>query len=274
MVFLCNRSHSFLLRMKWIKGLVITALAAYGILCAALYLGQERFIFIPDKLPADYKFDIGEEVNLEVGEGVALNCLWFKEPGAKGVILYLHGNRGSNQRCLRQAETMSGNGYDIFMPDYRSYGKSGGKTKSESQLQSDAQQVYDFLKKHYPEDRIVLVGYSLGSGFAAYLAANNHPQQLILLAPYFSMLDLKNERFPFVPDFILKYPLKSGEYLQKANLPVTLFHGKSDEVIPFESSEKLQAIRPGVFHLIATQDNHRSIIFNPLFRQTVARLLH
>lgn len=259
--------------MKWIKRLVILAFVLYGIFCCILYFSQERIIFNPDKLPADYTFGIGEEVNLEVEQGISLNCLWLKEPASKGVILYLHGNRGSNRRCLHQAETMAGNGYDIFMPDYRGYGKSSGEIESETQLKRDIQQVYDFLKKHYPEKEIVVAGYSLGSGLAAFLAATNQPQQLIMLAPYTSMIDLKNRMLPFVPDFVLKYPLKSEEYLRKTDLPVTLFHGTSDEVIPFEYSEKLQAIRPGAIRLIAAREGHRGIIFSPVFRQTVGQLL-
>jgi pimeloyl-ACP methyl ester carboxylesterase len=259
--------------MKWIKRLGVLVLSLYVIFCGVLYFTQERIIFNPDKLPEDFDFRMGEEVEITVEKDISLNCLWLKDPHSKGVILYLHGNRGSNRRCLRQAETMAGNGYDIFMPDYRGYGKSDGEIESEAQMQSDVQQVYDFLKKHYAEEKIVLVGYSLGSGMATWLASNNHPQQLLLLAPYTSMVDLKNRMVPFVPDFVLKYPLKSEDYLRRVDVPVTMFHGTSDEVIPFESSEKLQALNPDLFHLISMHEGHRGVIFSPVFRQKVGELL-
>jgi len=259
--------------MKWIKWLGILALSLYALFCGALYFSQERIIFLPDKLPQDFVFRMGEEVEVEVSDGVVLNCLWLKEPEPKGVILYLHGNRGSNSRCLHQAETMTGNGYDIFMPDYRGYGKSGGSPESEEQLQADVQQVYDFLKKQYPEEKIVVAGYSLGSGMATYLAANNRPQQLLLIAPYLSMVDMKDRLVPFLPDFLLKYPLRSSEYLKKVEAPVTLFHGTRDDVVPFESSEQLQALRPDRFTLVSMDEGHRGVIFSPVFRQAVQRLL-
>ena len=260
-------------KMKWIKRLGILALSLYALFCGALYFSQERIIFNPDKLPQDFTFREGQEVNIEVADGVSLNCLWLKEPTSKGVILYLHGNRGSNRRCLRQAETMAGNGYDILMPDYRGYGKSGGQIESEAQLQGDVQQVYDFLKKHYPEEKIVVAGYSLGSGMATYLAANNRPQQLLLIAPFLSMVDLKDRIVPFLPDFLLKYPLRSAEYLKLVQAPVTLFHGTRDDVIPFESSEKLQALHPDRFILISMNEGHRGVIFSPVFQQTVGKIL-
>ncbi|MBI5914978.1 MAG: alpha/beta fold hydrolase [Bacteroidetes bacterium] len=259
--------------MKWIKRLVIALFALYAIACGLLYFAQERLIFHPDKLPEDYTFDEGEELELPVADGISLNCLWLKEPESKGVILYLHGNRGSNRRCSHQAETMGGFGYDIFMPDYRGFGKSDGEIVSEEQLYGDAQQAYDFLKKHYPENRIVVAGYSIGTGMASYLAAKNHPQQLVLLAPYTSVVDLKNGMAPFLPDFLLKYPLRNIANLRQVMTPVTLFHGTFDEVISFESSVKLQALNPGRFRLIDLPEGHRGVIFSPVFRQTVGELL-
>lgn len=259
--------------MKWIKRIGIVLFVLYALVCGMLYFSQERIIFHPDKLGEDYVFSEGEEVELPVGEGISLNCLWMKEPASEGVILYLHGNRGSNRRCFHQAQTMAGNGYDIFMPDYRGFGKSDGEIVSEEQLFSDVQAAYDFLKKHYAENKIVVVGYSIGSGMASYLAAHNNPQQLVLLAPYTSVVDLKNSRAPFLPDFLLKYPLRNQVFLQKVQHPVTLFHGEYDEVIPFNSSEKLQAINPSQFRLVSLPEGHRGVIFSPIFQQTVSKLL-
>jgi pimeloyl-ACP methyl ester carboxylesterase len=259
--------------MKWLKRLAVLFFFLYAICCGLLYASQERIIFHPDKLSEDYVFDEGEEVELPVADGISLNCLWMKEPESRGVILYLHGNRGSNRRCSHQAETMSGFGYDIFMPDYRGFGKSDGEIESEAQLCADAQQAYDFLKKQYPEDRIVVAGYSIGTGMASYLAAHNRPQQLLLLAPYTSVVDLKNGMAPFLPDFLLKYPLRNIANLRQVTAPVTLFHGTFDEVIPFESSEKLQALNPARFRLVDLPEGHRGVIFSPVFRQTVGELL-
>lgn len=260
--------------MKWIKRLAVFFGLLYVAFCLVLYFSQERIIFHPDKLPENYAFDEGEEVELPVAGGISLNCLWLKTAQPRGAILYLHGNRGSNRRCLHQAMTMSGNGYDIFMPDYRGFGKSDGQIASEKQLCADAQAAYDFLKSKYPENKIVLVGYSLGSGIAAQLAARNRPQQLVMLAPYWSLVALKDRHLSFVPDFVLKYQLESGEALKKTQLPVTLFHGTLDEVIPFANAELLQAALPGTSRLVRIEgEGHRGVIFSEVFRSTLAGLL-
>ena len=131
--------------MKIIRNILAVFLLVYVIACASLYFVQDEFWFNPSKLPSSHEFRSGEEVNLEVEEGVSINCLWMKEPRSKGVILYLHGNKGSNRRCWRQAQNIAGNQFDIFMPDYRGFGKSDGENYSERQLFADMQIVYDFL---------------------------------------------------------------------------------------------------------------------------------
>ncbi|MEM9919120.1 MAG: alpha/beta fold hydrolase [Bacteroidota bacterium] len=261
--------------MKWIKRLFLFFFIPYSLLCIFLYFVQDQVIFNPDKLPDNHRFRQGKEISLPVAQDIALSCLWLKEPPSKGVILYLHGNRGNNRRCLYQAEMMADNGYDIFMPDYRGYGKSDGRIYAEKQLFKDVDKAYEFLKKHYTEQQIVVVGYSLGTGMASYLAAKHSPQQLILLAPYVSLTDLKNRKLAFVPDFLLKYPLENNQHLAATSCPVTLFHGTNDNVIPFESSERLQQIDSERIKLVKLErESHRGTIFNRRFRLEVGELLN
>jgi alpha-beta hydrolase superfamily lysophospholipase len=259
--------------MKHLKRIFYFFAMAYVLLCAVLFFAQDKIIFNPYKLDEDFVFRTGEELEVEVEDGVSLNCLLIREPQSKGVILYLHGNKGSIRRCIRQAENMTGNGYDIFIPDYRGYGKSDGEIESEAQLQTDVQKVYDFLKQQYDEDQIVLVGYSLGSGLASYLAAQNQPQKLVMVAPYLSLLDIKNRVAPFLPDFLLRYPMQSEIYLRQVTAPVTLFHGNRDEIIPFDSSQKLQSINPGKIKLVAMDSGHRGVLFQEDFREGIQQLL-
>jgi len=260
--------------VKIIKNLGIFLLGIYLLICIGLYISQDKIFFKPQKLSESYTFRAGEEIEIPVAPAISLNCLWLKEPNAKGVILYLHGNKGSNSRCLRQAQIMAGNQYDIFMPDYRGYGKSGGEIRSEAQLYEDMQKVYDFLKEQYKENQIVIAGYSLGSGMASWLAANNHPKRLFLIAPYISFTDLKERYTMFLPNFLVKYPLNNKQHLEAVRCPVTLFHGTQDELIPFDSSVQLAQIKPSRIKLVKLEGvGHRGAIFNGVFSSTVRKLL-
>ncbi|MFK8104309.1 MAG: alpha/beta hydrolase [Saprospiraceae bacterium] len=260
--------------MGCLKKIGLGLAVLYLLLCAVLYVVQERIIFDPHPLSQDHRFRAGEEVYLEVAPDVQLNCLFLKEKPSRGVVLYLHGNRGNIRRCIRQARMMADNGYDIFIPDYRSYGKSQGQISSEQQLFSDVQKAYDYLKQSYSEDQIVIVGYSLGSGMASYLAANNQPKALALVAPYYSFPDLKNSRIPFLPDFILKYHLNNYKFLAQTNCPTTLFHGTLDEIIPYDSSVRLEQIDPQKISLVTMEGvSHRGAIFDNRFKSGMRKIL-
>ena len=139
--------------MKWIKRILVFLFVMVGIIYLGagtfLYYNQDKFLFLNEKLEDDYEFRKGEEQLIKVDDDISLSCYINDVSNSKGVILYFHGNKGSVRRCIRQTESMEGLDYDIFMPDYRSYGKSDGKNTDEDQFFRDAQKVYDFLKTQY-----------------------------------------------------------------------------------------------------------------------------
>jgi alpha-beta hydrolase superfamily lysophospholipase len=181
-----------------------------------------------------------EERNFKTPDGETLNGLLFKADNTKGLIFYLHGNGGSLAGWGSAAKTYTDLGYDVFMLDYRGYGKSTGNISSQQQLLDDVQMIYDEVTKEYNEVNIVVLGYSIGTGPAAKLAADNHPGMLILQAPYYSLTDMMHRQLPFIPNFVLKYKFPTYEYLRTNKAPVVIFHGDVDDVIPFESSLMLQ----------------------------------
>lgn len=249
--------------------LFIVIAILYVILLIGVYFAQERLLFNPDKLSEGHVFRAGQEVELEVAPQVSLNCILIDQAADQGVILYLHGNRGSNRRCLRQLMVYDGLGYDLFMPDYRSYGKSDGSMLSQRQAYDDMQVVYDHLKELYGEDRIIILGYSLGSAMASHLAATNNPKSLHLVAPYKSMVAMKNKFAPTIPSFLLKYPFRNDKNLSKVSCPVTLYHALDDELIPYEHGKSLSQINPSFRFVDLPRSGHRGSIFNEAVRRNI-----
>jgi len=231
-------------------------------------------LFLPEKLPQDYQFRKGKEVKIKVEKKIDLSCYYNEEANSKGVILYLHGNKGSIRRCMHQSDMMSGLGYDVFMPDYRSYGKSGGQLHDENQMYSDIQKVYDYLKSFYKEKSIVIVGYSIGTGMASYLAANNSPNALFLVSPYRSILSIKNRYYPIAPSFLVKYKFRNDKFLEKIKCPVSIFHAINDRVIPFDESQQLKQSFPDKVDLISLGDaGHRGSIFSNKLKKVLKQKL-
>ena len=61
--------------------------------------------------------------------------------GVAGTVFYLHGNRGNIDQCRWAIEPFLKAGYNVWIMDYRGFGKSRGP-RSESALLADAQLVY------------------------------------------------------------------------------------------------------------------------------------
>jgi len=206
---------------------------------------QESLIFYPETLPPDYPFAFSgpfEEMAVPV-EAAALNALLFKVPNPKGGVLYFHGNAGSLRTWGDVANEFTTRGYDVVMPDYRGYGKSTAKIRSEDMLHRDAAFAYRYLREHYQENEIVIYGRSLGSGLGVYLAKSSNPRMLILESPFFSFREVAKYHYPFLPDFffnrILRYQIRSDVWISEVRCPVYLMHGTKDEIVPYESSIKL-----------------------------------
>jgi alpha-beta hydrolase superfamily lysophospholipase len=171
------------------KRLIVAVVILAGIFvlaCAFLYFIQEKLIFHPGKLAKTYKFDFEhnfEERYIPAADGTVLHGLLFKADSSNGLIFYLHGNAGSAASWGSVAKTYTNLNYDVFIVDYRGYGKSEGAINGEAQLAEDIQAAYDELKKQYAENIIVVLGYSIGTGPASRLASTNSPKLLILQAP-------------------------------------------------------------------------------------------
>ena len=259
--------------MKLFKYLFYFITVLYIIGAIFLYFAQASLLFIPDSLPEDYTYRKGVEQKLQVADGINISCYWNKLDNPKGVILYFHGNKGSIRRCIRQSEMMEDLGYDIFMPDYRGYGKSEGKLLSDDQFYADAQIVYDFLKEKYREENIVIAGYSMGSGPASYLAGTNKPKELFLISPFKSIVDLKNRYLPIVPNFLIKFQFPNWQYIEQVDCPITVFYTKEDRVVLPNSTLALCEHSEHETLIELENTSHRGAIFHRRWRQELEHRL-
>ena len=136
------------------------------------------------------------------------------------------------------------------MIDYRGFGKSRGK-RSQKRLFDDSQFMYNWLLKQYAEKNIILYGRSLGSGVAARIASWNNPRLLILDSPYYSFY-YNTRRFLFwLPlKWMMRYPIRTDQYMETVSCPVHIIHGTNDFLIPFKQSEMLEHFFPEKIDLI------------------------
>lgn len=214
------------------------------LLTTLLYSQQEFLIFRPFPLAANYSYSFPfefEELNWEVESGITINALHFKTKESKGVVLYFHGNGGNLAGWGGIAEDFLTRKQNLIIWDYRGYGKSTGKIKSEEDLIKDAVYAYDYTKTIYPESQITLYGRSLGSGLAVYLAKEKTPKRLILETPYNNFIDIAKYHYPYIPTFLMKYKLDSESLIGSVRCPIFIFHGTEDTVIPLPFARKLES---------------------------------
>ncbi|WP_281636007.1 alpha/beta hydrolase [Flavobacterium marginilacus] len=225
-----------------------------------IYFNQEEIIFAGSKLPENYKFQYQqefEEINVKSFDGKKLNGLLFKAKESKGIVFYLHGNSGSLDTWGDIASIYTDLGYDIFILDYRGFGKSEGKIENEQQVLKDLSFAYKNILERYEEKDVVIIGYSIGTGFAAWLASKNKPKMLILQSPYYNFLEFSNTRIPYIPDLFKKFKIETNLFLANVKVPVFIFHGKQDYLIPIENSVRLSKLlhKESHFYPLENQDH-------------------
>src|SRR5207248_7270971 len=125
---------------------------------------------------------------------------------------------------------------------YRGYFGSSG-APSEQGLLKDAATAYAFTTARYSADKIVIWGFSLGTGVAVALAAEQPIGRLILEAPYSSVLDVAATMFPFFPvRLVMRDPFRSDQRIASVNVPLLIMHGENDPAISIVFGERLFAL--------------------------------
>lgn len=236
--------------------ILIWTAAIYFLLWGVFYILQDYFFFRPEILPRNFEYRYPfpfDEVNFDMEDGGQINGIHFKVPNSKGVVFYFKGNSKSVKGWGKFARDFISKGYDFFLMDYRGFGKSLGK-RTEAALFNDGQFVYKWLTTQYPEDKIIIYGRSLGSGIAARIASWNRPKMLLLDSPYYSFIyHIRRYAFWLPLKWLLKYKIRTDQFLKKITCPVFILHGDRDRLIPFHQSVLLTRVNPGMVHLIRVE---------------------
>ena len=229
--------------LKWL--LIVAAIGYAGGLAAMFFLQRAILFPIPSSeriAPSAAGFPQVEEHILTTADGEKI-IVWHApaKPG-RPVILYFHGNGDYLAGFFGRFRDMIADGTGIVVPAFRGYSGSTG-SPSEQGLFRDAEAAYAFARARYAADRIVVWGFSLGSGVAVALAAGNPVAKLILEAPYSSIADVAASAFPIFPvRWLLKDPFRSDLRIAGVKVPLLVLHGAHDPTIPIVFGERLFAL--------------------------------
>ncbi len=225
---------------------------------------ENRSIFHPDKnvyLTPDYRGLKYDDVTFRTEDGLKLNG-WFIPGKTKFqtadnlfTLLWFHGNAGNISHRLESIKML----YDrvpinIFIFDYRQYGKSEGKI-SEEGTYIDAKAAFEYLhsRKDINHKKIIFFGCSLGSAVAVDLSLKERCCGLILETPFTSIKELAKSIYPFLPlGYFIQTRYDSITKIKDVKVPLLIIHGDKDELVPIEHGRKLyeNANEPKEFYTI------------------------
>lgn len=262
---------------RYLKKIALWAIAVYLVAGVVLYFIQDRLLFHPEVLPANYqyKFDVPfQEMLIPVNKKVKLSAVLFNAEKPRGMVLYFHGNSANINRYAKYMPNFTKNGYDVLIMDYREFGKSTGRLTEEA-LYEDALLMYKVARTRFAPHQIVIYGKSLGTGIATQLASVRDCRRLILETPYYNIGDVASEAAPIYPySLMLNFRLPTNEFLPKVAAPVVMFHGTDDDTVPYASGEKLRSLfKKGDTLFTIEGGEHNNLNDYPFFHQKLDSVL-
>jgi len=203
----------------------------------------DRFIFFPERdyfeKPDAYSLSY-RDAWIETSDHVRLHAWWIGEEKHRTTVLFFHGNAGNISHRVDRIHALGDIPLRFLLLDYRGYGQSEG-SPSEDGIYADASAAYGYLRKIGGLDpsEIVLFGESLGGAAAVDLASRETVARVVLESTFTSMKDMADVVMPMVPSALVPEAYNSVEKIKKVHVPIHIFHGDADEIVPFDLGRKL-----------------------------------
>ncbi len=217
----------------------------YAAIAGLAFAFQDQLLFQPsDRLratPDDAGMD-HETVRLDTDDGETLHGWWVpapdvsRETGARGTLLFFHGNAGNISGRLESVGQFHRLGLNVLIVDYRGYGQSTG-TPSEAGLYHDAEACWQYLTETQgvAPQHIVVFGRSMGGGPATWIASRKRPEAVILESVFTSVPDVGAHHYPFLPVRTLATnQFDNASRVGTISAPLLSIHSRDDRVVPFE----------------------------------------
>ena len=225
---------------------------------------EKKLIFHPDRsndhtTPDAYDIEY-DDVTFRTEDGLNLNG-WFI-PGKKSspdddlhTLLWFHGNSGNINRRLDNIKMLHDRvPVNVFIFDYRQYGRSEGKvTEQGTHIDAKAALAYLRSRSDVNNETIIFFGRSLGSAISVELAVKEKCRALILETPFTSIKEMGKKLYPYLPfTFFLRTKYDTLSKIGDIKVPTLIMHGDKDELVPIEHGKILyeKANDPKEFYTI------------------------
>ncbi len=206
--------------------------------CALAYYAGPKLVFYGAyfddtrvQTSADMMQDM-QPVSFQTEDGTTLRG-WLRHAGAGAPLVVAYGGNNVNVGCFAPFSLLASHSSFLLL-NHRGYGESEGKP-SEKNVVDDARQALRHFRKVLGEpERVILLGFSLGTGVATQVAACEPVDQLILACPFDSVLATGCQHVPLLPRLIPLDHFRSDFAAPLVRCPVTILMATQDMIVPNE----------------------------------------
>jgi len=236
-------------------------LLVFVLFVGLLVLRQDRLLFFPTRPLAAAPRDFGleaDELSVVTEDGVRLHG-WRIRGAGRRALLFFHGNAGNAADRLERAKILNGLfGLDVFLVDYRGYGRSEG-APSEEGLYRDARAVSRAaIDAGFRPDQIVVFGESLGSAVAIDLASRWPCAGLVAETPFLSVPAVARVHYPFVPSALVRNRFDNLSKISSVAAPKLFIVAENDEVVPPAHGRRLFEAASGAREIFVIPGAHHN----------------
>jgi len=241
-------------------------LAIYLLLMAALYLLQRKMIYKPTPY-VEHNFKTSEFTHQQQTSEALVT-----QPSQKQAIIYYGGNAENIIYSAADFDTRFPD-YSTYLLKYRGYAGAKGKP-SETGIYADALALYDEVSKQY--NRITVIGKSLGSGVATYVASQRTVDKLVLVTPFDSIRAVAKGLFPFFPiKWLIKDSHDSKSRAAKIKAPTLVIIADEDRVVPLARTQSLLESLPETnLEIVTLNAGHNDLDLVPGYFSSIQRFLN
>jgi pimeloyl-ACP methyl ester carboxylesterase len=190
-----------------------------------------------------------EEVAFQTPDGETLYGVWARQDSRSPPLVYFHGNTGSINDAWSKVELFwSWGRNDVFVFDYRGFGKSTGAPDHEGVLGVDGEAAAAYVvgTTGWSDDAVLWVGHSLGGSVALHTAGGRTPGAIVTEATFSEpgdiMLDSTGMAFP--TGWFFEDAFDNVAAAAAIGAPYLIIHGLDDDYISSAASDRLYAAAP------------------------------
>jgi len=262
--------------LKTVLTFIALVAGAFVLLCAFLYMRQDRLLFYPRPNAPELR-NAWRSQRIEIASGEHVLEGWWANGGApesETVILYFGGNAEDVLGAARTAGQLPCK--RLLVVNYRGYGGTKGRP-SQQALYEDGLAIYDYAIDAGQADpnHLVVMGRSLGSGVATMLAARRKVRAAILITPYDSMVAVASRHYSWFPVArLLRHPFPSVDFAKQAHVPALFLIAENDTIIPPSHAHALASAWAGdkSVHMFDSV-GHNDIDLHPRYQPAVDAFL-